>query len=83
MTLLARTPDQVGIAVRRYRRQKHLSQSQLGEATGLRQATISAVENGEAGTSLRTLCDILAALDLELIVQPRTQAKRGEIEALF
>jgi HTH-type transcriptional regulator/antitoxin HipB len=82
MELLARTPKQLGAALRRRRRQLRLSQAALGARTNLRQATISALENGEAGTQLRTLVDVLTALDLELVVRERSKGN-GQIADLF
>lgn len=83
MDLIARTPQQIGAALRRRRRTLGLNQTQLSKKAQLRQATISAVEAGDAGTQLRTLCNILAALDLELVVRPRTKAAPAEIEEIF
>jgi HTH-type transcriptional regulator / antitoxin HipB len=83
MQLLARTPQQIGSALRRYRRNQRVNQTQLGQKTGLRQATISAVEAGEPGTEVKTLCEILAGLGLELIIRPRTKASTEDIEAAF
>lgn len=83
MNPIARTPKQIGDAIRRQRRKLGLNQSQLGEKTQLRQATISAVENGEPGTQLRTLCDMLAALDLEFVIRPRTKGSPEAIEDIF
>jgi HTH-type transcriptional regulator / antitoxin HipB len=37
---------------------------------------VSAAEMGRPGTHLATLCDLLAALDLELIVRPRSKDPR-------
>jgi len=79
---IVRTPDQLGAAIRRQRKLKSLTQAQLGEKTHLRQATISALENGEAGIQLKTLTDVLAALNLELVVRERTTYAR-DIEDLF
>lgn len=74
MSQIARTPKQLGAALRRRRRQLRLSQATLGSRTNLRQATISALENGGPGTQLGTLVDVLAALGLELVVQERSKA---------
>jgi HTH-type transcriptional regulator/antitoxin HipB len=60
-----------------------MHQKDLAEKTGLRQATISRVEAGEPGTQLRTLFDILTALDMEVVVRPRTKASTDKIEDLF
>ena len=82
MSQIARTPKQLGAAIRRRRRQLKLSQAALGSRTHLRQATISALESGEVGTQLGTLVDVLAALDLELVVQDRSKAS-PDIADLF
>ena len=83
MTDLARTPKQIGNIVRRTRRKIGLSQAQLGEMAGLRQATISLVESGDAGTKLNTLLSILAALDLEFRIVQRSKGSGSDIEAIF
>lgn len=83
MNQIARTPKQIGSALRRRRRQLGLNQTVLGEKTKLRQATISAVEAGEPRTQLRTLCAVMAALDLEFTIQPRTKGAAEEIEDIF
>lgn len=82
MEPMARTSTQLGAALRRYRRAAGLSQSAIAAKTRLRQATISALENGEAGTSLRTLMDVLTALNLELVIRERSKAT-GDIASLF
>lgn len=83
MDQIARSPQQIGDVVRRQRRRLGLNQTELGEKTNLRQATISAVETGKARTEFRVVCDILAALDLELVIRPRSKSTPDEIEALF
>jgi HTH-type transcriptional regulator / antitoxin HipB len=83
MEQLARTAKHIGAAVRRRRRQLGLSQEQLGSRIQLRQATISKLEAGEPGTQLRTLLDALSALDLEIVIRPRSKASVEDIEDLF
>ena len=83
MDQIARTPKQIGDALRRQRRRLGLNQAGLGEKTNLRQATISTVEAGEPGTQLRTLCDLMSALDLEFVIRPRTRAMPDAIEDIF
>jgi HTH-type transcriptional regulator / antitoxin HipB len=80
---IARTPKQVGDAVRRRRRSQGLKQKDLGDKAKLRQATISGLEAGAPGTQLRTLFDVITALDLELVIRPRTKASNEKIEELF
>jgi HTH-type transcriptional regulator/antitoxin HipB len=69
--------------VRRYRRQKALTQSKLAELMHARQATVSKLESGQPATQLRVLIDALAALDLELVIRPRTKASAEDIGAMF
>lgn len=82
MDQIARTSRQIGAAIRRRRRALNLRQGDVGSKTNLRQATISALETGEAGTQLRTLIDVMAALGLELVIRERSKADEN-IEDLF
>lgn len=82
MDQIARTAKQLGAAIRRRRRSLGLSQAALGERAHLRQATISALENGEPGTQLRTMIDVMAALGLEVVVRERTKSG-ADIEDIF
>ena len=52
MVDLARSPEQIGNAIRRARKKSGMSQSELGEKTGLRQGTISQIEKGHAAAKL-------------------------------
>ena len=83
MEQIARTPGQIGAIVRRHRRRHGLTQGQLGEKIGLRQATVSKLEAGAPATQLRTVLDALMALDLEIVIRPRTKESANEIEDLF
>jgi HTH-type transcriptional regulator/antitoxin HipB len=83
MDILSRTPKQLGAGIRRYRRQKGLTQGGLGDLMHARQATVSKLESGEPATQLRILMDALAALDLELVIRPRSKVSTQEIEDLF
>ena len=62
----ARTAKQIGAIIRRARRNAGLTQAELGNRVGLRQATISKLEKGEPATQLSTLLDVLTALELEV-----------------
>lgn len=83
MEQVTRTTKQAGEAIRRVRRQRGLSQSALGTAMHARQATVSKLEAGEPGTQLKTLIDALAALDLELVIRPRSSGRVQDLEDLF
>lgn len=83
MTDLARNPQQIGNLVRRTRKKLGLSQRQLGEKTGLRQETISLIETGNPAAKLETILSVLAALDLEFRIVPRSKGGAAEIEDIF
>ena len=80
---LARDPRQVGNLVRRARKKQGLSQSQLGDKAGLRQETISLIETGHPAAKLQTILGILAALNLELRIVPRSKGQAADIEEIF
>jgi HTH-type transcriptional regulator / antitoxin HipB len=81
MTQLARTSQQLGALIRRHRRQRGWTQAELASRAGTRQATISEIEAGQ-DVKYSTVSDVLAALELELTVQPRSSGSPG-IEDLF
>ena len=80
---IARSEKQLGAILRRQRKLADLTQTQLGEKIHMRQATISKLEDGAPATQLRVLIGALAALDLELVVRPRSKGSGDEIEELF
>lgn len=79
---IARTEKQLGAILRRVRRQAGLTQVAIAERTNLRQATVSRLEAGEPALQLRTLMWALAALNLELVVRPRSRSET-DIADLF
>lgn len=83
MKNLARTPNDIGHAIRQARKAKKLTQKELAERSGVWQETISKVENGQSGTKLETVFDIFAALDLEILVQGRSKGSPESFEDIF
>ena len=79
----ARTATQIGAIIRRERRRRKLTQAELGNKVGLRQATISKLEAGEPATRLSTLLDTLTALGLQTLIGPRGNLPKQELEDLF
>lgn len=77
---LARNAKQIGNEVRRQRRRKNLTQTDLADKVGLRQATISEIEAGNPAAKLDTILRVLAALDLEFQIAPRSRLSRADIE---
>ncbi|MEQ8399275.1 MAG: helix-turn-helix domain-containing protein [Gammaproteobacteria bacterium] len=83
MSDMARTPKQIGNLIRRTRKKRDWSQTELGTKTGLRQETISLIETGNPATKLETILAVLAALDLEFRIAPRSKGQAVDIEELF
>ena len=74
MKSLARDPKQIGNAIRRIRKGQKMSQADLGAKAGLRQETISLIENGHPAAKIETLLAILAVLDLEFQIDVRSRS---------
>ena len=83
MTELTRNPKALGALIRRTRKKSGLTQSNLGDRAGLRQETISLVETGNPATRIDTILNILAVLDLEISIGPRTKGTQIELENIF
>lgn len=83
MAQIARTEKQLGAILRRARKQAGLTQDRLSDHIHLRQGTVSRLEAGQPAVRLRTLMAALSALDLELVVRPRSKADAADIEDLF
>lgn len=74
-----RSSLQMGEAIRRRRKLLGWSQVELARRAGIKQANLSAIEHGVEGVRFSTLNRLLAALNLELLVQERL---RPEIQKL-
>ena len=80
---IARSSRQVGRLIQRFRQEKWLNQTQLAQLAGQRQEMISKIETGQGGVKLTTLFDVLAALGLEMTLEPRSQSSSADIEDIF
>lgn len=81
--ILARTPEQIGNAIRRARKQTGLNQAELGARAGMRQPAVSLIENGNPAARMDSVLALLAALDLELRIAPRSKRSISDIEDLL
>lgn len=82
-TATARSSRQVGRLIHRFRQEQGYTQTQLAHLAGQRQEMISKIETGQGGVKLDTLFDVLAALRLELVLEPRSQSSASDIEDIF
>ncbi|MHC8510210.1 MAG: helix-turn-helix domain-containing protein [Rhodospirillales bacterium] len=79
----ARLPAHIGAAVRRARKAHGWSQTVLGEHAGLRQETVSLLESGNPAAKIETVLMVLAVLDLEFQIAPRTKGSAADFEDMF
>jgi HTH-type transcriptional regulator/antitoxin HipB len=80
MNDLARDPKQIGNLIARARKVKKWRQQDLADKVGSRQETISLIESGNPGARLETILAILAALDLEFQIAPRSKTSKRNLE---
>lgn len=80
---LARNPKQIGNLIQRARKRRGWNQTQLGDKAGLRQETISLIETGNPAAKLETILAVLAALDLEFRIVPRSKGRPADIGDIF
>lgn len=83
MYQIVRSPVQLGTLIRRARRNRGWTQSELADLAGLRQELISRIEVGHEGTKLSSIHALFAALDLELVVEERNARQNSDIEDIF
>lgn len=72
------TPDQLAAVLRGRRAERGSTQKQVGATVGLLPKTISALESRPGRSSVASLFKLLSALDLELVVQPKSGSTSPE-----
>jgi HTH-type transcriptional regulator / antitoxin HipB len=80
MTPIARNETQIGATLRRYRKLAGLTQAELATKMHARQGTVSRLESGIPTMQIHTLVEALTALNLELVIQPRSSARDAEVD---
>jgi HTH-type transcriptional regulator/antitoxin HipB len=83
MDQIARTTKDLGQALRAARKAKGLTQAELAARAGIWQRTVSNIETGTSGAKVDTIFDLLAALDLELRIVPRSKMTQRDLEDIF
>lgn len=83
MSQIVRSSVQLGNIIRRARRNRGWTQSELADHAGLRQELVSKIETGHEGTKLSTIHAIFAALSLDLVVETRNARQAADIEDIF
>ncbi|STY29664.1 DNA-binding transcriptional regulator [Legionella wadsworthii] len=69
--MLIHSPQELAIVIKNQRKKLNLSQAEVADLVGLKQKTISAIENNPENMRLSTLFKILSALRLDLKAWPK------------
>lgn len=80
MKQIVHSPEALGHFLQRARKLKKLTQSAAGVKVMLDQTTMSSIEQGAKGTRLETLFRLLAALDLEMVIQDKKNDSDKKVE---
>jgi HTH-type transcriptional regulator/antitoxin HipB len=83
MSSIARSSKQLGSLIQQSRKTRNWSQTDLAQRAGLRQEMVSKIEAGQPGSRVASIFDLLAALDLEMTLAPRTKSSVADIEDIF
>mgnify|MGYP001259503738 FL=1 len=83
MDQIARTTKDLGNVLRKARKARNLTQADLATLAGIGQRTVSNIETSASGAKVDTIFDLLAALDLELHIVPRSKMTLGDLEDIF
>jgi HTH-type transcriptional regulator / antitoxin HipB len=66
-----KTPIQLGAILEGFRKERGLTQNEVGAKIGLAQNVVSSLEKDPQRASLAQIFKLLAALDLEIVVRRR------------
>ena len=71
-----KTPNQLGSVLQGYRKERGLTQKEVGAKVGMTQKAVSKIELAPSQTGLSLIFKVLAALDLEIVLRPRGKSQR-------
>jgi HTH-type transcriptional regulator/antitoxin HipB len=77
---VARTPQQLGQALRSRRATLKLSQTDVGSKAGIKQDTVSTLEIHTPSSTVETLYKALSVLGLELVIREKAQGTHSAQE---
>lgn len=72
------TTRQLAQALKGWRKNRNLTQTEAAGRVGMRPKTISALESDPDPSTLGSLFKLLSALDLELVIRPKAKAPAGK-----
>ena len=71
------TTRQLAQALKGWRKSRKLTQAEAAGRVGMRPKTISALESEPNPSTLGSLFKLLSALDLELVIRPKSRGSAG------
>lgn len=78
MQYIVKTPTQLGQVLKGYRQVNKKTQAAIAASMGLQQKAVSAIETSTGQISVDRLFQLLAALDLDLVVTKRSTRPQGD-----
>lgn len=81
MQFTVRSPEDLGRAIRRVRRDRGWSQQDLGSRTGVDRSYVAKIERGRSSRLLSLVLDLLRVLDLEITLHVRARDDRDPQQA--
>jgi HTH-type transcriptional regulator/antitoxin HipB len=76
-TLLLQTPAQLPLHLKALRKHRGLTQSQVASRLGIKQARYAFIETHPETVSTQQLLDVFAALGVDILLRPRSEAKEA------
>jgi len=76
--MIVHSPKELAEFIRDRRKRQRLSQAEVGDRVGIKQATISSFENNPEGTKLETLFKLFSVLDLEIQIIPKEESHKSK-----
>ena len=78
MQMLLVSPKDIGAALKTLRKEKGLSQKELGQRVGLDQKKVSLIENGNPNCRVDSLFRLLSALELGAVLQSKSNSSTSD-----
>lgn len=75
--LLIQTPAQLPLHLKALRKRRGLTQSQVASRLGIKQARYAFIETHPQTVSTQQLLDVFAALGVDILLRPRSDAKQA------
>lgn len=72
--MIIHSPTELALTIRNRRKQLNLTQREVSELVGLKQKTISGMENNPENAKISTLLRVFAALKTDIHIKPKEES---------